>query len=334
MTNNTTTATEIFTREQAKEADRVLNELMYETARKEQRVVWAEQSLRRLVDRETGWGRDRAWGKSFEQALAEVRAQAATVDSEKPWTQREAQEALDKLDEAISQLNTAKLAESNQGALWAAHGRWNRYSVVPGGHIHTNGRACHTLRMTTTVLWAHPVSGDTVADAIATYGTVLCTHCFPDAPVEQTGGKVLTDADGNPLTLAEAKAIKDARDAEKAAKLAAKNAKAVFVPGTTDLVLDADLREIKTERTLVTEIVNMLSRVGYSASGLEQRSSSATKRDRKTWEVVGIDESYPTYGEWLEYAYNALAAKHGKTVAEVKAEMDKKLQAKNARAGR
>lgn len=149
-----------------------------------------------------------------------------------------------------------------------------------------------------------------------------------DAPVEQTGGKTLTDGNGNILTLAEAQAIRDAKDAEKAAKLAAKNAKAVFVPGTTDLVLDSDLREIKTERTLVTEIVDILHRHYHN---MGQRSTSANKWDRKTHEIISIDESYPTYGEWLTYAYTALAAKHGKTVEEIKAEMNKKLQAKNSR---
>jgi len=323
-----TTAPVIFTRTEAKEADRILNELMFVTDRKRQYVGIACDSLRRLVDRQTGWGRDRTWGKTWDQAFAEVTARAEVADADQPWTQREAQSALDKLDNAQAELLEAELAQRNQAALWAQHGRWDRYSVVPGGHIHTDGRECHTLRPSTTVLWAYQVSGDTVADAIEVYGTVLCTHCYPDAPVEQTGGKTLTDGNGNILTLAEAKAIKDARDAEKAAKLAAKNAKAVFVPGTTDLVLDSDLREIKTERTLVTEIVDILHRHYHN---MGQRSTSATKWDRKTHEIISIDESYPTYGEWLTYAYTALAAKHGKTVEEIKAEINKKLQAKNSR---
>ena len=323
-----TTTTDIFTREQAKEADRVLNELHYEADTESQRVGYAADSLRRLVDRETGWGRDRAWGKTFKQAFAEVTELAATDET---YIGHNAQSALDKLAEARAEMAVADEAVKAQSALWAQHGRWDRYSVVPGGHIHTNWRDCHTLRDTTTVLWAYQASGDSVDEAIEVYGTVLCTHCFPDAPVEKTGGKTLTDANGNVLTKAEAQAIKDARDAEKAAKLAAKNAKAVFVPGTTDLVLDSDLREIKTERTLVTAIIDMLANNGYYAESLNRRSSRATKRDRNNWDNVTIDESYPTYGEWLTYAYTALAAKHGKTVEEIKAEMDKKLRARNAR---
>ena len=325
----TTTAPAVFTRAEAKEADRILNELMFVTAKKDQSVAWAEESVRRLVDRETGWGRARSWGKTLEQAFEEVRIQAATVDAEKPWVQSKAQEELDDFDEAMSALNAARLAEANQAALWARHGQWLRYNVVPGGHIHSGGVRCHTLRPTTDVRWAHPVSGDSVDEAIEVYGDVLCTHCFPDAPVENCGGKVSTDEQGNPLTKAEAQAIKDARDAEKAAKQAAKDAKTVFVPGTRDLVQGADLRDIKTERSLVTAIVDTM----YSKYGdrLDGRDWSATKRDRKTGEVVGIDESYPTYREWLAYAINALAVKQGKTVAEVQAEMDKKLIAKNRR---
>ena len=326
----TTTAPVTFTREQAKEADRVLNELMFATAKAERKLGWAQDSVRRLVDRETGWGRQRAWGKSFEQALAEVQAQATNVNLEQPWRSSEAQKELADLDDAQAELLEAELAERKQAALWASHGMWLRYSIVPGGHIHTNGRACHTLRPTTDVRWAHPVSGDSVAEAIEVYGDVLCTHCFPEAPVNNCGGKVSTDEQGNPITKAEAQAIKDARDAEKAAKQAAKDAKTVFVPGTRNLVEGPDLREIKTERSLITAMVDTICSYGYD---LSKRDWSSRKTNRATGEVT-VDESYPTYGEWLDYAYAALAAKHGKTVEEIKAEMNKKLQAKNARAGR
>lgn len=315
----TTTENRIFTRDEAKEADRILNELMFATAKAERNLGWAQDSLRRLVDRETGWGRARAWGKTYAQALAEVTELAADTSEDNRWKARRAQEELNDLAEAQAALAAAEEAEATQAALWTAHGMWPRYSIVPGGHIHTNGRACHTLRPTTDVRWAHPVSGDTVADAIEVYGDVLCTHCFPEAPVANCGGKVATDEQGNPLTKAEAQAIKDAREAEKAAKLAAKNAKAVFDPATGTLVQGPDLYEIKTERTLVTAIVDAMYSYGFGE-----------RLDRKYRD----QDNYPTYREWIAYAINALAAKHGKTVEEVRAEMNKKLQAKNARAGR
>lgn len=332
MTTDTATAPEVYTREQAKEADRILNELHFESARKSQRVGWAVDSLRRLVDRETGWGRDRAWGKTFEQAFAEVTAQAETVDPEKPWVSREAQSALVKLDEARAELLEVDLAVRKQSALWAAHGCWNRYSVVPGGHIHTNWRDCHTLRDTTTVLWAYQASGDSVDEAIEVYGTVLCTHCYPDAPVEKTGGKTLTDSDGNVLTKAEAQAIRDARDAEKAAKLAAKNAKAVFEPGTTTLLQGPDLAVLKTEVAVTRALIEAIAENSHR---LDTVHWAGRKTDWSTGQaVVTVNPKYPTYRTWIAYAVEALAAKHGKTTEEVRAELDKKVRARNARQGR
>lgn len=328
------TTTDIFTREQAKEADRVLNELHYEAARKSQRVGYAADSLRRLVDRETGWGRDREWGKTLVQAIAEVTELAATDET---YIGRNAQSALDKLAEARAERDAADEAVKAQSALWAQHGRWMRYSVVPGGHIHTNWRDCHTLRPSTTVLWAYQASGDTVDEAIEVYGTVLCTHCFPDAPVANCGGKTLTDANGNVLTKAEAQAIKDAKDAEKAAKQAAKNAKAVFVPGTTDLVQGPDLRELKTEVALSRELIDAMAKPGNDLDRVHfygRNGGWVTQADgTKVYEEV-VNPKYPTYRAWIEYALEALAAKNGQTVAEVRATFVKKVEARNRRNGR
>ena len=142
----------------------------------------------------------------------------------------------------------------------------------------------------------------------------------------KTLGKVATDPNGHPISRAQAQAALAAKAAEKAAKLAAKQAKQVFVPGTKDLVLGPDKREIKSEVTLNREIVNALSKRP------EGRNWSASKLDRKTGETK-IDPTYPTYGEWIEYAIDALAAKHGKDAAEIRAQMYKKLQARNARQG-
>lgn len=332
-----TTTPVIYTREQAKEADRVLNELMFEVEKKKRNLTWAKEAVRRLVDRETGWGRQRAWGKTFEQALAEVQAQAATADPEKPWVQSKAQQELNDLAEAEAELETARAAQAAQEQLWYDHGMWPRYSVVPGGHIHTEFRECHTLRPTTTVLWAYQASGDSVDEAIEVYGTVLCTHCYPDAPVETTGGKTLTDGDGNVLTKAEAAAIAEAKAAEKAAKLAAKNAKAVFEPGTDKLLQGPDLRELKTEVAVVRQLIEAVADHSHTPNSVHfyGRKGGWVKQADGTSEYVEVvDPRYPTWSVWTAYALEALAAKRGVPVAEVKAEIDKKVRARNARNGR
>lgn len=66
---------------------------------------------------------------------------------------------------------------------------WSRFIAVPGGHLHS-GRRCvgGTIRVTTKVVWNPGLSGKTEAEAVKQLGTILCTHCFPSAPVEWTVG--------------------------------------------------------------------------------------------------------------------------------------------------
>jgi hypothetical protein len=64
---------------------------------------------------------------------------------------------------------------------------WSRFFMVPGGHIHSSGN-CHTLRYDTDVRWLPTLSGLTEADAVEEHGEILCSHCFPTAPVAWTNG--------------------------------------------------------------------------------------------------------------------------------------------------
>ncbi|HUX70755.1 MAG TPA: hypothetical protein VMV41_09620, partial [Cellulomonadaceae bacterium] len=73
--------------------------------------------------------------------------------------------------------------------------RWSRFFLVTssaGGHIHST-RGCHTCRPTTTFGWLPQLSGKTEPDAVADQGAILCTDCYPSAPVEWTRGKVEVD---------------------------------------------------------------------------------------------------------------------------------------------
>ena len=318
------TTTTIYTREQAKSADKELYGAMLVVSDKRARVTSALASVhraandeyRRRYDSRSGW-------KLSDDEAADKAAQVAASNT--TYIGRQAQDALDRLAQAYDALADAQQAQADTDK-WEANGRWPRYAVVPGGHIHKQ-MGCFTLRWDTDVRWAYQVSGDTVEDAIAEYGEALCSHCYPDAPVAKTLGKVETDPQGNPMSKADAQAARDAKAADKAAKLAAKQAKQVFVPGTKDLVLGPDKYEIKSEVTLNREVVDALSKRP------EGRHWAATKHNHRTGESK-IDLTYPTFGEWIEYAVEAIAAKHGKTTDEVRAEMNKKLRARNAREGR
>lgn len=284
-----------YTREQAKAADKELYDAMLVVADKQARLQAAMDSVHHHAgDERTGYGARSAWKMDDLTAVANCADKAAGDTYYAPNASR----ALDRLHAAEVELAEAREARKAADK-WADNGRWNRYAVVPGGHIHTEF-GCFTLRIDTDVRWAYPVSGDSVAEAIDTYGDTLCSHCFPDAPVAQTLGKVAVDANGHPLTKAEADAIKAAKAAEKAAKDAAKAAAAVVDPVTGKVLF-------KTER------------------GATNAVSSAL--DAAIW--YGPD--HPSYDEWiaeLDAVSAALAAKHGREAADVRAELVAKAEKK------
>lgn len=71
-----------------------------------------------------------------------------------------------------------------------AYGGWSRFFLVE--HIHRS-QHCSSFRPTTRIAWLPDVSGLTEAEAVAAHGAILCTICFPSAPIEWTSGSVLPD---------------------------------------------------------------------------------------------------------------------------------------------
>lgn len=68
---------------------------------------------------------------------------------------------------------------------------WSRFFLVTSsaGHVHSS-TGCHTCRDTTTYGWMPELSGKGEIEAVAELGTVLCSACFPSAPVAHQGGKI------------------------------------------------------------------------------------------------------------------------------------------------
>lgn len=67
---------------------------------------------------------------------------------------------------------------------------WTRFFLVQnnGGHIHSS-MSCSTCYITTRFGWLPNLSGLTEAEAVAAHGAILCTVCYPSAPVEWTDGR-------------------------------------------------------------------------------------------------------------------------------------------------
>jgi hypothetical protein len=101
-----------------------------------------------------------------------------------PWKRSEVERSLERL--ATARADLARL-QAEAAPDEAAYDRapWPRFFLVE--HIHKS-QWCHTLRPTTKIGWLPDLSGLTEAEAVAAHGAILCTHCFPSAPVEWTNG--------------------------------------------------------------------------------------------------------------------------------------------------
>jgi hypothetical protein len=81
---------------------------------------------------------------------------------------------------------------------------WTRFYLVK--HIH-NSKHCSSFRLGTRIGWLPNLSGLTEAEAVAEHGAILCTKCFPSAPVEYTDGRRAVADDtcpgsGTPVSMA------------------------------------------------------------------------------------------------------------------------------------
>lgn len=92
------------------------------------------------------------------------------------------------------QLQVVKDLQEEVNELNKQYKGWNRYFLVPGGHIHSSMN-CHTCNRNwnnpTQFAWLPQLSGKTDANAVKEQGALLCTACFPDAPTEWTNQKEL-----------------------------------------------------------------------------------------------------------------------------------------------
>jgi hypothetical protein len=138
---------------------------------------------------------------------------------------------------------------------------WSRFFLVTNnnGHIHSNMN-CGTCYSTTRFAWNPELSGKSEADAVAELGEILCSVCFPSAPVAWTAGI--------------SKAAQVAKD-EKAAKKAAKAP--IFIERLPRAFNYS--RTFKTQRSAQIALVGHLADVqsyGYKldAEGVEWLTSA------------------------------------------------------------
>jgi hypothetical protein len=195
-----------------------------------------------------------------------------------------------KIDEALD-------AIAPFDAEYRRRGGWSRFFLVTNnnGHIHSS-QSCSTCYWSTQFAWLPALSGKTEAEAVEDQGEILCSVCFPSAPVEWTNG-----------TSKASKEEKAQRAAEKAERDAKKAAKAINQPDGSVLREPGSSYPIKTVVSAWRYLVD----------------------DIFTSRFYG----YQGHPEWREIAVASLAAKLGETEAEIRAQVEKKVQAKAKREG-
>ena len=124
----------------------------------------------------------------------------------------------EEMAEALKELHrtTCKVAEAESN-----YTGWSRFYLVTNsnGHIHSSMH-CSTCYWDTSFAWLTELSGLTEAEAVAEYGEILCSICYPSAPVEWTNGvnkKLAAERDLHKALLAierspEGKKVKSARE--------------------------------------------------------------------------------------------------------------------------
>lgn len=291
------------------EVDTKLADLYYKYVEKASRAESANRHLEDLVRRKTG-ARMRPSTSEVEAVVAECRQM-----ERKTYIERDILRAYDDAivaDEAAVAAREDMLPYEDE---WNARGRWSRAFLVTNaqGHVHRS-MMCSTCRPTTQYHWVTEYSGadeDTIVEAA---GERACTVCYPTAPVETLNRPTMM------FTPAEVQAAKD-REAREAAKVEREKKK-------IEKALTPDGSEFKIEYEWIP--------------GRTQKESFKTEQAATSW-LVGelVDERYsegrrppePSRIDAQNKVKQAIADKHGMTLDEVDAMLEKKVKAKAKRDG-
>ena len=133
---------------------------------------------------------------AFDRAMGAVSAQALKA--------RAAQARARSRGDTAASLTAGETLERLTGELEvmeAGYTGWSRYVLVPLGRIHlaTDGHRCGTLREATRLVPLPDLSGCPFTDAVQAHGALLCSICFPGAPVAWTAGE-LPRCPGGPVS--------------------------------------------------------------------------------------------------------------------------------------
>lgn len=187
-----------------------------------QRLTWQADEVRRMAgQKRSGYGENATWDATLDEALAFV------PDASNGFAERRFFDAVDAYHVTWCEIRSIDDRLAVLDNVYSEHG-WARFFLVvaSNGHIH-RATWCHTTYPTTQWAWLPHLSGLTEAEAVADQGEILCSVCYPSAPVAWTSGTSKADQ--------AAKAERAAAKAEREAKRAAKALLPEDVKGGLDL---------------------------------------------------------------------------------------------------
>jgi hypothetical protein len=102
----------------------------------------------------------------------------------------------DRIARYTSAVAARQIASDNYAAEAKNYGGWSRFFLVVssvGGHVHSSMdcSTCNNGKDFTDFNWLPELSGLTEADAVASQGAILCTVCYPSAPIHFTNAAEL-----------------------------------------------------------------------------------------------------------------------------------------------
>ena len=173
------------------EIDTKLADLWYETAKVDAKLDSTSRSLAHsLRIRPEYYGRSRvphfpAWAELQEKAQDKLAS-----DTLMPYEANDIRKTLGQHDTLIAQRGALRDKAQPLEAIYNEE-QWSRFFLVQnkGGHIHSSLN-CSTCNRSTSAptqfSWLPELSGLGEKDAVDAHGALLCTVCFPTAPVEWT----------------------------------------------------------------------------------------------------------------------------------------------------
>lgn len=179
--------------EEAVKIDTQLAQLHTKLSKVSDQMQSAKKSMASISGLKGEWGkgefrRQLVYPYTLEEVIAAADAKLAD-ENWKTYERKYLEDAKLKLDGLFEERDGLLDEKKPLDETYAKH-LWSRFFLLTssaGGHIHSS-MSCSTTRVTSGFAWLPTLSGLTEKDAVDAHGTILCSVCFPTAPVEWTVG--------------------------------------------------------------------------------------------------------------------------------------------------